>query len=100
MQMADKSTKQPVSMMEEVLLRLDQHVIRTDFIILDMPEVKKYLLSLKDLSLVLHEQLFIKRKGKLFSEFMMNRLLGTSLRNPKKRANMFHLPRELIRPVF
>jgi hypothetical protein len=41
MQMADKSTKQPVSMMEEVLLRLDQHVIRTDFIILDIPEVKK-----------------------------------------------------------
>jgi hypothetical protein len=41
MQMADKSTKQPVSMIEEVLLRLDQHVIRTDFIILDIPEVKK-----------------------------------------------------------
>ena len=38
LQMADKTMKQPVGMIEDVLLRLDDHVIPTDFIILDMPE--------------------------------------------------------------
>lgn len=35
--MADKTTKQRVSMIEDVLLRIDQHIIPTDFIILDAP---------------------------------------------------------------
>ena len=43
--MADKSTKQPVGMIEDVLLRIDEHVIPTDFIILEMPEDEK--LSIK-----------------------------------------------------
>ena len=38
LQMADKSTKQPVGMIEDVLLTIDEHVIPTDFIILEMPE--------------------------------------------------------------
>ena len=41
LQMADKSTKQPVGMIEDVLLRIDKHVIPTDFIILEMPEDEK-----------------------------------------------------------
>jgi len=36
--MADKTMKQLVGMIEDVLIRLDKHVIPTDFIILDMPE--------------------------------------------------------------
>ena len=36
--MADKSIKQPVGMIEDVLLRIDEHVIPTNFIILEMPE--------------------------------------------------------------
>ena len=39
--MADKSTKQPIGMIEDVLLRIDKHVIPTDFIILEMPEDEK-----------------------------------------------------------
>ena len=38
LQMDDKSTKQPVGMIEDILLRIDEHVIPTDFIILEMPE--------------------------------------------------------------
>ena len=38
LQMADKSTKHPIGMIEDVLLRIDEHVIPTDFIILEMPE--------------------------------------------------------------
>ena len=41
LQMADKSTKQPIGMIEDVLLRIDKHVIPTDFIILEMPEDEK-----------------------------------------------------------
>ena len=41
LQMADKSTKQPIGMIEDVLLRIDEHVIPTDFIILEMPEDEK-----------------------------------------------------------
>ena len=41
LQMADKSTKKLVGMAENVPLRLDGHVIPTDFIILDMPEDEK-----------------------------------------------------------
>ena len=41
LQMADKTTKQPIEMIEDVLLRIDQHVIPTDFIILDVPEDDK-----------------------------------------------------------
>ena len=37
LEMADKSTKQPIGMIEDVLLRIDKHVIPTDFIILEMP---------------------------------------------------------------
>jgi hypothetical protein len=32
LQMAGKTTKKPVGMIEDVLLRIDQHVIPTDFI--------------------------------------------------------------------
>jgi hypothetical protein len=39
--MADKSTKKPVGVPENILLRLDEHVIPTDFVILDMPEDEK-----------------------------------------------------------
>ena len=41
LQMADKSTKKPVGMAENVPLKLGGHVIPTDFIILDMPEDEK-----------------------------------------------------------
>ena len=41
LRMADKSTKQPIGMIEDVLLRIDEHVIPTDFIILEMPEDEK-----------------------------------------------------------
>ena len=41
LQMADKSTKQPIGMIEDVLLRIDEHVIPTDFIILEMLEDEK-----------------------------------------------------------
>jgi hypothetical protein len=37
LQVDDKTTKQPVGMIEDVLLRIDQHVIPTDLTILDMP---------------------------------------------------------------
>src|SRR3954462_7042967 len=36
LQMAHKSNKQPVGMIEDVLLRIDEHVIPTDFIIPEM----------------------------------------------------------------
>ena len=36
--MADKSTKHPIGMIEDVLLRIDEHVIPTDFIILEIME--------------------------------------------------------------
>jgi hypothetical protein len=36
--MAEKPTKKPVGMAKNVPLRLDGHVIPTDFIILDLPE--------------------------------------------------------------
>ena len=36
--MVDKSTKKPVGVAENVPLRLDGHVIPTNFVILDMPE--------------------------------------------------------------
>ena len=39
--MADKTKKQPVDMIEDVLLRIDNHVIPTDFIILDIPKDDK-----------------------------------------------------------
>jgi hypothetical protein len=39
--MADKSTKQLVGMIEDVLLRLDHHVIPTNFIIVDIPKDEK-----------------------------------------------------------
>ena len=48
LQMVNKSTKKPVEVIENVLLRLDQHVIPTDFIILDMPEDKKLSIILAD----------------------------------------------------
>jgi hypothetical protein len=35
--MADKTTKKHVGIIEDVLLGIDQDVIPTDFIILDMP---------------------------------------------------------------
>ena len=38
--MADKSTKQPIGMIEDILIRIDEHVIPTDFIILEMPEAE------------------------------------------------------------
>ena len=43
LQMADKTRKQPVGMIEDVLVRIDEHVmpIPTDFIILDIPEDDK-----------------------------------------------------------
>lgn len=41
LQIADKTTKKPVGMIEDVLLRIDQYVIPTDFIILDMPHDDK-----------------------------------------------------------
>jgi hypothetical protein len=41
LQMADKTTKQPVGIIENVLLRIDQHVVPTNFIILEMPEDDK-----------------------------------------------------------
>jgi hypothetical protein len=41
LQMADKTTKQPIGMIEDVLLRIDQHVIPTNFIILEMSEDEK-----------------------------------------------------------
>ena len=41
LQMADKSTKQPIGMIEDVLLRIDEHVIPTGFIILEIPEDEK-----------------------------------------------------------
>ena len=41
LQMADKTMKQPVGMIEDFLIRLDKHVIPTDFIILDMPDDEK-----------------------------------------------------------
>jgi hypothetical protein len=37
LQMADKTTKKHVGIIEDVLLGIDQDVIPTDFIILDMP---------------------------------------------------------------
>jgi hypothetical protein len=40
-QMADKIKKWQVGMIEDVLLRIYQHVIPTNFIILDMPEDDK-----------------------------------------------------------
>ena len=41
--MADKTRKQPVGMIEDVLIRIDEHVMPmpTDFIILDIPEDEK-----------------------------------------------------------
>ena len=39
--MADKSTKKPMGVAENVPLRLDLHVIPTNFVILDMPEDEK-----------------------------------------------------------
>lgn len=41
LQMADKSTKKTVGVAENVPLRLDGHVIPTDFVILDMTEDEK-----------------------------------------------------------
>jgi hypothetical protein len=41
LQMADETTKKHMGMIEDVLLRIDQHVIPTDFIILDMPHDDK-----------------------------------------------------------
>ena len=43
LQMADKTRKQPVGMIEDVLVRIDEHVmpIPTEFIILDIPEDDK-----------------------------------------------------------
>ena len=55
LQMADKTTKQPVGIIENVLLRIDQHIVPTDFIILEMPEDENYLSYLEDLFLVLQE---------------------------------------------
>jgi hypothetical protein len=45
--MADKTTKKPVGMIEDVLLRIDKHVIPTDFIILDMPHDDKLSIILR-----------------------------------------------------
>ena len=42
--MADKSTEKLIGVAEDMLLRLDEQVIPTDFIILDMPKDEKYLL--------------------------------------------------------
>jgi hypothetical protein len=39
--MDDNMTKQPMGMIEEVLLRIDEHIIPTDFVILEMPEDEK-----------------------------------------------------------
>jgi hypothetical protein len=39
--MADKTTKQLVGMIEDVLLRIDKHLIPTDFTILEMSEGEK-----------------------------------------------------------
>ena len=44
--MADKSTKQPIGMIEDVLLRIDEHVIPSDFIILEMPKDEKLFIIL------------------------------------------------------
>jgi hypothetical protein len=41
LQMADKTTKKHVGMIEDVLPRIDQHVIPTNFIILNMPHDDK-----------------------------------------------------------
>src|SRR3954462_12246338 len=38
LEMDDKSTKQPIGMIEDVLLRIYEHVSPTDFIILEIPE--------------------------------------------------------------
>ena len=45
--MADKTTKKPVGMIEDVLLRIDKHVIPTDFIILDMPHDDKLSITIR-----------------------------------------------------
>ena len=45
---ADKTTKQHVGMIKYVLLRIDQHVIPIDFIILDVPEDDKLSIYIKD----------------------------------------------------
>jgi hypothetical protein len=39
--MADKDTKQPVGMIEDVLLRIDKYIIPSDFIILEMSKDEK-----------------------------------------------------------
>ena len=41
LEMADKSTKKPIRVAENVLLRLDGHIVLTNFVILDMPEDEK-----------------------------------------------------------
>ena len=43
LQMADKSTKQPIGMIDDVLLRIDEHVITTDFITLKCHRMENYL---------------------------------------------------------
>ena len=47
LQMADKSTKQHIGMIEDVLIRIDEHVIPTDFIILEMLEDEKLSIILR-----------------------------------------------------
>jgi hypothetical protein len=50
--MDDKTTKKPMGMIKDVLLRIDKHVIATGFIILVMPHDDK-------LSIILGRPFFI-----------------------------------------
>jgi hypothetical protein len=81
LQMADKKTKKPVGMIEDVLLRIDKHVIPIDFIILHMPHDDK-------LSIILGRR-FLSTAGadvdctggKIVFNYMMIKILDTSQRN-------------------
>ena len=71
--MADKSTKKPIGVAEDVLLRLDGHVIPTNFIILDMPEDEKLSIILGRPFLNTAGAALDCAKGKVTLEFTMKK---------------------------
>jgi hypothetical protein len=81
LQMADKTIKKPVGMIEDVLLRIDKLVIPTDFIIVDMPHDDKLSIILGRPFLSTAGANVECNGGRSFSIFMTIRLLDTSLRS-------------------
>ena len=93
--MVDKSTKKPVGVAENVPLRLDGHVIPTDFVILDMPEDEK-------LSITLRRPFFNTAcasldcsKGKVTFGICLEEIVKYSPKKPRAREKYIPLPKRM-----